>query len=188
MTMLKLSRLAALGLGLLVAACGPEPRFASPISPPEARVASAFPSLEVVEVTLPSYAADEQIFQRGADGAIAPAGTLWADLPARAITLQLSRDLAVITGVTVAPEPWPFRPFPAARVDVRLEEMLATSEGTFRLAGQYFVAPEAGGRATAGQFAIVEPIQGDTGSAAAIATARGRAVARLAEQIAREGL
>ncbi|QFT62128.1 hypothetical protein SAMN05421853_11252 [Roseivivax halotolerans] len=186
MTITTTRRFAAIGLALALAACGSETRFASPIAPPEVRVPSSFPSLEVAEVTLPSYAAAEDIYLRGADGAISPAGTLWADLPARAITLQLSRDLATITGVTVAPEPWPFRPFPAARVDVRLEEMLATAEGTFRLAGQYFVAPEAGGRAASGQFAIVEPIGGE--SAAAIANARGRAVARLAEEIAREGL
>lgn len=96
------------------------------------------------EVTLPSYAAAEDIYMRAADGTISPMGTLWADLPARSITLQLSRDLGAITGVTVAPEPWPFRAYAAAKVDVRIEELLATAEGVFRLSGQYFIAPEAG--------------------------------------------
>ena len=188
MTTIKTGRIAALGLVAMLAACASETRFASPVVPPDARVSSSFPSLEVAAVTLPSYADAEDIYVRGADGAISPAGTLWADLPARAITLQLARDLGTITNVTVAPEPWPFRPFPAARVDVRFEEMLATAEGVFRLSGQYFVAPEAGGRAASGQFAIEEPIVGGAASAAAIAEARGRAVARLAETIAREGL
>ncbi len=181
-------RVAAFGLVALLAACGTEARFASPVVPPEARVSSSFPSLEVAEVTLPSYAAAEDIYIRGADGAISPAGPLWADLPARSITLQLARDLGTITNATVAPEPWPFRPFPAATVDVRIEELLATAEGVFRLSGQYFVAPEAGGRAASGQFAIEEAIVGDASSASAIAIARGRAVSRLAEQIARDGL
>ncbi|QFS84973.1 hypothetical protein FIU97_18960 (plasmid) [Roseivivax sp. THAF40] len=181
-------RIAALGLVATLAACGTETRFSSPVIPPEARVTSSFPSLEVAEVTLPSYASAEDIYIRDEAGAISPAGPLWADLPARSITLQLSRDLGTITNATVAPEPWPFRPFPAATVDVRIEELLATAEGVFLLSGQYFIAPEAGGRASSGQFAIEEAIIGDPGSAAAIAIARGRAVSRLAEQIAREGL
>ncbi|SIT06577.1 hypothetical protein SAMN05421759_11356 [Roseivivax lentus] len=181
-------RLAALGLMAALAACSSEARFASPVIPPEARINSSFPSLEIAQVTLPSYAEAEDIYVRGTDGAISPAGPLWADLPARSITLQLARDLGTITNATVAPEPWPFRPFPAATVDVRIEELLATAEGIFRLSGQYFVAPEAGGRAASGQFAIEETIVGDPGSASAIAAARGRAVTRLAEQIARDGL
>ncbi|MHA6326393.1 PqiC family protein [Roseivivax sp. CAU 1753] len=188
MLMIKTGRIAAFGVVALLAACSGEARFASPVVLPEARVSSSFPSLEVSEVTLPTYAASEDIYVRGADGAISPAGPLWADIPARAITLELARDLGTITGVTVAPEPWPFRPFPAATVDVRIEEMLATAEGVFRLSGQYFIAPEAGGRAASGQFSIEEPILGEDLSATAIAAARGRAVARLAELIAREGL
>ncbi|WP_254655985.1 membrane integrity-associated transporter subunit PqiC [Sulfitobacter sp. 20_GPM-1509m] len=189
MKMINTGSMAALGLVTLIAACGStEVRVASPVSAPETRVRSSFSSLEVSEVTLPSYAAAEDIYMRAADGTISPMGTLWADLPARSITLQLSRDLGAITGVTVAPEPWPFRAYAAAKVDVRIEEMLATAEGVFRLSGQYFIAPEAGGRASAGSFAIEEPIVGDTGSPTAIAAARGQAVGRLAETIARKGL
>ncbi|MCR8827895.1 PqiC family protein [Pseudosulfitobacter koreensis] len=186
--MINTGRIAALGLATLLAACSTEVRVAAPVVAPETRIASSFSSLEVSEVTLPSYAAAEDIYFRAADGAISPTGTLWADLPARAITLQLSRDLGAITGVTVAPAPWPFREFPAAKVDVRIEELLATAEGVFLLSGQYFVAPEAGGRASAQSFAIAEPIAGGPTPAAAIASARGRAVAELAETIARRGL
>jgi uncharacterized lipoprotein YmbA len=188
MITIKTGRTAALGLVALLAACASEVRVATPVITPQTRIASSFSSIEVSEVTLPSYAAAEDIYFRDADGAISPMGTLWADLPARAITLQLARDLGAITGVTVAPEPWPFRAYAAAKVDVRIEELLATAEGVFHLSGQYFVAPEAGGRATSGSFAIQEPIEGTPTSASAIASARGRAVSKLAEAIARRGL
>ncbi len=188
MMILKTGRIAAFGLVAVLAACATEVRVAAPLVTPQTRIASSFSSLEVTEVTLPSYAAAEDIYFRAEDGAISPTGTLWADLPARAITLQLSRDLGAITGVTVAPAPWPFREFPAAKVDVRIEELLATAEGVFRLSGQYFIAPEEGGRASSQSFAIEEPIAGGPTPSAAIATARGRAVAKLAETIARRGL
>ncbi|MFX4298483.1 MULTISPECIES: ABC-type transport auxiliary lipoprotein family protein [Roseobacteraceae] len=185
---IKTGKISALCFVTLLAACASEVRVAAPQTAPETRIASRYSSLEVTEVTLPSYAAAEDIYFRAADGAISPTGTLWADLPSRSITLQLARDLGAITGVTVAPDPWPFRAFPAAKVDVRIEELLATAEGTFRLSGQFFIAPEADGRATAGAFAIEEPIVGKPTEAAAIAAARGRAVSKLAETIAQGGL
>ncbi|MHA6343954.1 PqiC family protein [Roseivivax sp. CAU 1761] len=178
-----------LALGLL-AACGPgDQRFATPPSAPEARVASRYPTLEVVEVTLPTYAAGEEIFVEEPGGAITELGPLWADDPARAVTLQLSRDLGAITGAQVAPEPWPFRTFPAAKVDVRLEDMRATLAGGFMMSGQFFVAPEEGEGVgdRAGSFRIEVPLP-ENPSVRVIAAARSAAVTALAEQIARQGL
>ncbi|MGY9045803.1 hypothetical protein P775_12480 [Puniceibacterium antarcticum] len=176
-----------MALTLAVAACSSDTRFATPAVESTVKIASRYRSLEVVEVTLPTYAGAEDIYLQQPDGALKPLGPLWADLPSRAMTLQLARDLGSITGATVAPEPWPFRGFSDARVDVRFEEMVATSSGQFRLAGQYFVAPEQEGRERSGRFAIAVPLPEDA-SAAQIAAARGVATLQLAEQIAGSAL
>ncbi len=171
-----------------IAGCGGgDLRYATPALEPTVQVASRYRSIEVVEVTLPTYAATEDIFLRQPDGAIEALGPLWADLPARAMTLQLARDLGAITGATVAPEPWPFRGFSDARIDVRFEEMVATTAGQFRIAGQYFVAPETEGDERSGRFSIAQPLPQDP-TAAQIAAARGAATLQLAEQIARAAL
>src|SRR6056297_2030903 len=116
---------------LSLAACSADRLYSTPDEVPQARVAVAWDSVEVVEVTLPTYAASEAIYVREADGAIAALGPLWSDDPARATTLQLSRDLAAITGARVAPDPWPFRGFAEVRLDVRIEDFVATGPGTF---------------------------------------------------------
>jgi hypothetical protein len=181
-------------LVLLTGGCsfltGPEPRYSAPVATPSEKVSSRHSSVEVVTVTLPTYAASEDIYVRAGDGALTRLGPLWADDPARAVTQQLAGDLAAITGARVAAEPWPFRAFPAARVDVRLTDMVATEDGRFRLAGQYFVAPESGEGDRSGRFMIetVLPGPASAATASAIAAARGQAVADLAVQIARNGL
>lgn len=179
--------LGALAIGALAACGGGDIRYATPPSTPTERLGSAYRTLEIVEVQLPTYAATEDIFVAAPDGAITPLGPLWADDPARAMTLQLSRDLSTITGAQAAPEPWPFRDFAAAKVDVRLEEMLATGANTFRLAGQFFVAPDTGGRDRSGSFAIEVPLA-EGATAGGIAAARSAAVTQLAAEIARRGL
>ncbi|SLN68179.1 PqiC family protein [Roseisalinus antarcticus] len=178
---------AAILAAVLLGGCAKEVRYTVPQAEPEVRVASIYSSVEVVEVTLPDYAAAEDIYLLQPDGGISALGPLWADDPARAVTLQLSRDLGAIIGRNVAPEPWPFRSFADARLDVRMEEFVATSNGTFRIAGQYFVAPESGGRDRAGQFSIEVPLAAQD-SPGAIAAARSQAVATLAAQVARNGL
>jgi hypothetical protein len=178
--------LVAAGLGL--AGCGGgDIRYATPPVEPTVQVSSRYSSLEVIEVTLPTYAATEDIFIQQPDGAIEALGPLWADLPARAMTLQLARDLGAITGATVAPEPWPFRGFSDARIDVRFEEMVATAAGQFRIAGQFFVAPEQEGGDRSGRFSIAVALPEDA-SVAQIAAARSTATLQLAEQIARAAL
>ncbi|WP_238363802.1 PqiC family protein [Mesobacterium pallidum] len=188
MTLLPYLRLSAFGIAAALAACGaPELRYAAPETAPEVRVSSRYASIEVVEVSLPTYAADEQIYIQDADGALAPLGPLWADDPARSITLQLARDLGQITGAQVAAEPWPFRDYAQVKVDVRLEDMRATESGSFVLAGQYYVAPDSGGRNRAGSFRFEAPVA-EPGTAAQIAAARSVVVTQLAETVARQGL
>ena len=179
--------LLALAILSLAACKTSDIRYASPVIEPTARIASRYASLEVVDVTMPVYAAKEDIFVEDTDGAIKAPGPLWADAPARAMTLQLARDLAAITGATVAPEPWPFRGYAEAKVDVRFEEMLVTASGTFRISGQYFIAPDTGGRNRSGQFSISAPLPAQP-SPSQIAAARGAVTSSLAEEIASRGL
>lgn len=179
-------------LGMVVlagCASGPEIRYAVPEIAPEARVSISYRSVEVRDVTLPAYAELEQIFVEELDGSLVSSDLLWADDPTRGATLELSRALAIITDRPVASEPWPFESYPDARVEVRVEEFVAslrTSE--FRLAGQYFVASlEDRGPDRSGVFRVSVALPEEPGPGI-IAAARGQAMTLLAEQIAREGL
>ncbi len=154
---------------------------------PTERVGIAYRSIEVATVTMPIYATTEEIVVSGKDGTLVPLGPLWSDEPARAMTLQIARELGVVTNRIVAPEPWPFRDPAQARIDVRVEDYHATRRGTFRVAGQYFVAPEGGGREVARGFSIEAPIHGRP-TAANIASARTLAIRQLVLGIARESL
>lgn len=171
----------------LLAGCASDQRFGAETPVPSQNVAVRFGAIEVVQATLPAYGASEEISVRKADGGIAPLGPLWADDPARAVTLQLARDLGAITGAVSAPAPWPFRNLPDVRVDVRIEDFLATDTGVFLLSGQYFVAPETGGRDRARRFSFSVPLD-DPATAGGIAKASGDAVSRLALEIAQNGL
>lgn len=152
------------------------------------RVASRFASIEVREVSLPAHAASEEIYVEAEGGGLTASELLWADDPTRAVTLAMSRNLAEITGARVAPEPWPFDGFPAARVDVRVERFLSSQAGVLTLAGQYFVADlESGERDRARLFSLTAPLA-STATPAAAAEARARLVAELALKIARDGL
>ncbi len=175
---------------MALSACGAAPsRFAVAPVLPEARVQISYSSLELREVSLPVYAQSEDISIEGLDGGIARAnGLLWADVPARAMTLDLARALRTITDAQVAPEPWPFDSSPQARLEVRVEEMVASERGEFRLSGQYFVGAFDGSeRGRARTFALSVPLDLSSGPAA-IAAARGQVTVMLAETIARDGL
>lgn len=183
-----MKRLAFLALTVL-AGCAAEDRF---ISAPQVtateRVASRFSSIEVREVSLPTHASSEEIYVEAEGGGLAVSELLWADDPTRAVTLALSRNLAEITGARVAPEPWPFDAYPAARVDVRVERFLSQADGMLVLAGQYFVADLDGrGRDRARLFSLSAPLANDLTPSAA-AEARARLVSELALKIARDGL
>lgn len=185
--MLRLISLAAL---TALAACSATPdRFAVPAAPVEARSERiSYRSVEVRQVSLPTYAASEEIYVRSPEGALASSGLLWADEPTRAVTQELARYLTQLTGAQVAAEPWPFYEPAQARVEVRVEEMLAEGDQVFVMSGQYFVAPESSGRRDrSGLFRLSAPIGAD-GGALAIAAARGEVVRDLARTIAREAL
>ena len=159
------------------------------VTPPEVseRIRIAFGSVELREVSLPTYAAADEIHQEAPDGVLkSTTDVLWADAPERAIALSLSRNLAQLTRARVASDPWPFEEFPDARLDVRFEELLARADGRYQASGQYFVAVEEG-RERSGLFDLTvtyDPV----GGAAAIAEARGALILNVATEIAREGL
>lgn len=79
-----------------------------PVTAPTAgdKIRTTLRSVEVREVSLPSYASVEEIHIQGLDGALSSsADVLWADIPVRAISLELSRNLAELTGARIATEP-----------------------------------------------------------------------------------
>ena len=186
--MLRTRSIAMLAAIAALAACGaPDERVAVPRADAGAKQRISYGSVSLRELSLPTYAASEEIFVSGPDGTITAGDSLlWADTPGRAITLELTRYLAQITGARVASEPWPFLDRPQVELELRVEEMLAYADGTFRMSGQYFVAPE-NGRDRARLFALSVPI-GGTFSAQDIAAARGAVMRQLAGEIAANGL
>lgn len=187
--MMKLLPLSLVCLASLAACGDPAQRYAVPAVTPLATVGISYRSVEVREVTLPTYAQLEEIFVETEDGALTSStALLWADDPTRATTLELTRALSAITGARVASEPWPFDSYADVRVEVRVEEFIASARGEFRLSGQYFVATlDGGSRDRALPFRVSVPMAGNAGPAG-IAAARGAAMTQLAEQIARDGL
>lgn len=175
------------GLALL-AACGSPERFA--VAPPAitAKTPIAFASVEVRDVSLPSYAAADEIHTQLDDGTLVSSGdVLWADAPERAIALELSQNLARLTDRRIASEPWPFEAFPDARLEIRFAELVATEGGSFRASGQYFVAVEGGRRERSGLFDLAVPFDPSGGPGAA-ARARGQLILELAQYVAQNGL
>lgn len=196
--MRRTSLLAALAL----AGCGADPvlfaappavlSVASPAVEPGARIAVAYDTIEVREVSLPAYAEGETIYMEGGGGTLTPAeGAEWADLPARAVTLDLVEVLEGVTRARVAAEPWPYEALPEARVEIRATRLAAGADGRFRLSGQYHVADLRGELDTpsdrSGRFEVAAPFD-PAGGAAAIAAARSLAVRDLARQIATQGM
>ena len=180
--------LMVLAFGYLLAACGSPERFAVAPPPVTEQVRIAFTSVEVRDVSLPSYAASDEIHTQNEDGTLVSSGdVLWADAPERAVALELSENLARMTGRRIASEPWPFEASPDARLEVRFGELVATSTGQFRASGQYFVAVEDGRRERSGLFDLAVPFDPAAGPNAA-AAARGKLVLDLATYIARNGL
>lgn len=185
------SRLSALALAGLLAACGAAPlRIAVPPLSTGEGIAVGFASVEVVEVSLPAYAEGDEIFVLGQGGALTEAGgAIWADDPSRALTLDLARLLGEITGARVAPEPWPYDEDAGARLDIRVAEFAPDlTRAAFVLRGQYFVAAQDGsGRDRAREFSVAGRLPAEPGPAA-IAAARSEATLALALLIAAEGL
>tara|TARA_R110002049_G_scaffold117332_2_gene270499 strand:+ start:81459 stop:82022 length:564 start_codon:yes stop_codon:yes gene_type:complete len=181
-------RIAILGTVLLLAACGSAERFA--VRPPVVteKINIAFSAVEVRDVSLPSYAAADEISTQEDDGTlISSKSVLWADAPERAVALELSQNLARMTGRRIASEPWPFEAFADARLEVRFAELVATTAGEFRTSGQYFVAVRDGRAERSGLFDLKVAFD-PKGGPNAIAAARGQLILDLASYIARNGL
>ncbi len=186
MTILKPALFAA---SCLLAACGTPADLYSVTAPqPSERIAIAFNTVEVRDVSLPAYAAADEIAIEGAGGLLlTDADVRWADTPERAVALELTRHLVQLSGKRVASEPWPFEDYPDASLEVRFESFIARTDGLYRASGQYFVSSDQGDNDDFGLFDLTvayDPL----GGPAAIATARGQLVLDLAELIAREGL
>lgn len=181
-------RFIALGLALGLAACGSSERYA--VAPPQVTetISISFAAVEVRDVSLPSYAAADEISIQNAEGTlVSSSDVLWADAPERAVALELSANLARLTGRRIASEPWPFEAFPDARLEVRFSDLLATETGQFRASGQYFVGVTDGRRERSGLFDLSVAFDPE-GGPNAIARARGQLVLDLAIYIARNGL
>ena len=142
-------------------------------------------SVMVREVTLPTYAAAEEIAFEGPNGLIASNDDiLWADDPARSITIAIIRNMTDILNTDVGPDPWPFVELPDVAVDIQIERILARADGTFQLTGQFFVGGDGTPfRNSANDFSISTPM-GDQ-SLSSIATAQANAVLELSEQISK---
>ncbi len=178
-----------LGVALGLSACGGTPDLYSVSAPAVTeKQRIGFRSVEIRDVSLPTYAAaDEIAVQDEAGKLVTDSGTLWADSPERAIALELAGNLARLSGARVASEPWPFEAFPDARLDVRFETLLAGADGMVRAKGQYFVGVPDGGRERSGLFDLRVPFD-TAGGPQAIAAARGQIILDLAKFIARGGL
>lgn len=189
MTLIKHMRFAMLaGAGLLaLAGCSnPEKTARYLIDPPPVvgQVPNRLGTAELKEVSLPGYAADEEVAFQTADGAVRSSPkNLWADSPERAFTLTLSRAISDVSGATVISEPWPLAEPPQRVLEVRVERALAQANNIYRLSGRYFVSDDRGGGANhARSFDISVPMQGE--SPAQTAAAASQAISLLAQQIA----
>ena len=187
--MMRLLKSAFAGLALTLAACGGTPDLYS-VKPPTVTetIRINYRSVEVRDVSLPAYAAANEIAVEDAGGKLlTDSNILWADNPERAVALELAGHIARLSGAKVASEPWPFEAFPQARLDVRFESLIAGADGQFRASGQYFLGVADGGRERSGLFDLGVPFD-PAGGPEAIARARGQVILDLAVDIAKNGL
>lgn len=156
------------------------------LDPPAAgeRLPDRLGTVELKDVSLPDYAAGDEIAWQSKDGAVRiDSKSLWADKPGRAFTIALASTISSISGATVIAEPWPLAEQPRRRLQVTVEKALAEANGTYRLRGRYFISDEAaGGSNQARSFDIVVPLTSDAPEA--IARAQSQAITQLARQIA----
>jgi len=181
-----MTRLAPLLL-LALAACGDTtPRYLIPAATEATapRLALRVASVEIRQVSLPAYAADDQLLREEASGALKPVkSALWADTPNRAITQQLADFIAATSQAQVAAEPWPLSTPAQAQVDVRVSELAARLDGQLHLKGQFAVSSyDHLVREAITPFAIAVPLGSD--APAEIARATGAAIDQLGRQIA----
>lgn len=164
-------------------------RYPVPVVQAQEKVRISYGLVEVREVSLPDYAQLAEMAVENSTGGIRTVKkNLWADNPVRSVTLELSRNLGLITGATVASEPWPFESIPGVRVEVRIEEMLSNRQDQFVLSGLYYVSSTDGsGRSRSRVFNLTEQMAPGAGPTE-IAAARGQIIHQLALLIAKDGL
>lgn len=143
-------------------------------------------SVMVRKVSLPTYAAVEEVAFERSSGLIASNSVvLWADDPQRAVTLVLTRNLSDILNNQVSSEPWPLAGLADVSIDVRVERILAGVDGNFHLAGQFYIAGEGIDFPNASQpFDITTPLPDQ--NLANIAKAQAAALLSLSELIAQQ--
>jgi len=183
--------IAALSAALLPGCGGTDDTvlYGAPQVPVQGRISIPHATVALREVSLPTYATGEEISVADASGAIQEfPGSVWADDPVRAVTLRLTDVLGDVTRRTVASDPWPFQDNPDVVVDVRVEEFGAQTSGRFVARGRYYVAHDSPGRRDrARSFDLAKSFDPELGFPA-IAEARSRVIAALAQTIARDGL
>tara|TARA_R110002051_G_scaffold239372_1_gene299989 strand:- start:5860 stop:6420 length:561 start_codon:yes stop_codon:yes gene_type:complete len=175
------------GLTALLAGCaGSAARLDLAPVQSQLNLRAAVGSAMVRTVSLPTYAAAEELSVETADGLITSNNAiLWADDPSRAVTLALTRNIGAITNAKIGPDPWPFAGLPDVAIDVRVTRMIAGADGVFDLEGQFFVGGDGINYAnTTNEFAIATPLADVT--PAAIAAAQATALLALSEQISRK--
>ena len=173
-------------LTAVLAACsGPIDRLPLNPQPSSLELRPLVGSAMVRTVSLPAYAAAEEIALEQAGGLIATNDdVLWADEPERAVTLFLTQSLSDILNTTVGPEPWPFVGLPDVSIDVQVSQMLAGADGNFRLVGQFYVGGDGidyRNSAESFNISVAMPDQ----SLGSISAAQSAALVQLSEMIAR---
>lgn len=140
-------------------------------------------TVELRNVSLPSHASGSEILVRDETGALRPLGdAVWADDPERAVTGTLAQLLDDRSSATVSAEPWPLFNGPSARLEVRIDKMLANVTGVFEITGQAAVSAVDGRpRERVERFAISAPLTEI--SAAGVTDAQGRALVALTEEL-----
>ncbi len=180
-------RIPALIVLVALAACS-DPTKTARFTLDPAPVTKQYPnrigSAELREVSLPQYASDQEVPFQTVDGAVRSSpDNIWADDPRRAVTLALAQQISGLSGARVIAEPWPLTDLPQRRIEVRVEQFIATAQNTVRLAGNYYVTPLAGeGGDVMRRFDLSVPVTGE--GPGAIAAAQGQAVTQLSARIA----
>ena len=133
-----------LSLFLLLGGCATGPRaqlfLLEPWSAPAASSETNrinIRALGLATISLPGYAQDEKIANRGPEGSvILDDRHRWAEEPEAAMTRTLSSSLRHHSGATVISEPWPRGFEPEARVEVVFDRLLREPDGGVDMEGQ----------------------------------------------------
>jgi uncharacterized lipoprotein YmbA len=155
-------------------------------SAPEAAVSKArvaVATIEVREVSLPTYASASEIMVENADGSLTVVSkAIWADDPTRGVTGALTKSLDLRSTASVAAEPWPLDEPAAVRLEVRVDRMIAKIDGNFELSGQFAIAsPDGIVRESLQRFSVTAAMT--DGTPASVAKATGVAIDNLADEI-----